>query len=405
MNVGNIKKYESNMMDNNIRIEGIIKEIKIENIDDTFEKFGISLNIFLVLGYSSKDIETFNIDKISGNVSINGSRICDMSYGDQIKFDKYGSSGISQSFTICNDINKSEIAHIKGLIKDKNECVLKYIGKMYYNNKDVQIEFEYKLPRREFEIEINKYLGEHKEELENTNNSHNPTIITRSKIIKSVVITKDNILELINKIFEYDPGPKGKMEICISITSGEEITWYRYRNRNIDDIFQTLSKTMIDSIDISCFDTIDKNISIVLKKSELNYIIVHSTDENWVNGTLKSFDNIVSNWKRQEKWPYKYGNHLVFLSTVLSMLIIFVKMKSYLSDLVTLIIFLIIGIMIFIFSSRIMTKVRKLYPPIEIITGPEYQHVEEMKRKKLRILLFVFVIPNILTFLLWFYGN
>lgn len=63
MEVGNTIIYESNQIDHNFIIKGLIKMVKIKNIDDTFEKFIMSLEVSLVLLINDKDVETFNIDK------------------------------------------------------------------------------------------------------------------------------------------------------------------------------------------------------------------------------------------------------------------------------------------------------------------------------------------------------
>ncbi len=165
MEAGNVKIYESNQIDNNFKINGLIKNVKIQNIDETFEKFRISLDISLVLLVNNKDIETFNIDSMTGELSINGSRICEINRKEVIKFNKYG-YGMWQSFTIYNDVNKPDMVHIRKLVKSKKECRLNYLGKIHYEkDKNVQIDFEYMLPKYELDMEMNKCLNNHDDEI------------------------------------------------------------------------------------------------------------------------------------------------------------------------------------------------------------------------------------------------
>jgi len=133
---------------------------------------------------------------------------------------------------------------------------------------------------------------------------------------------------------------------------------------------------------------------------------VSGWDENWVDGIARGVENHLKEWKRQAGWPHNswlwlfillpgIGTSLLFTSfsfDVLGMAPIRLGESGillFLHGLYFLVGFL-PGAML---GGLMLSKVRQLYPSVELLTGPEHAQEEKQRRRKLYWLVTVVIVP------------
>jgi len=153
------------------------------------------------------------------------------------------------------------------------------------------------------------------------------------------------------------------------------------------------------------------NKSIYIKLSHTveyewkNYILVSGPDELWVNGVVKSYEDIISNWEKQVNWPHKYSRLLIMVFAVgigLSFALLGLNLLYFIStDVIIHPFYYVVAIVFGMFPALyIVDKLKELYPIVELRTGPEYAQVEVRKRKKLYIIISIVVIPLVISFII-----
>jgi len=233
--------------------------------------------------------------------------------------------------------------------------------------------------------------------------------ISKELKITGFIIKTNNIRELAQKMHEeYKKDTDSGHKSINFILKGADGTQYESDDIKIFSQNGILDTRRIIGIEMSYFNyTNDKRILIILRHTVRdyewkNYISVSGLDELWVNGVIKSFEDIISNWEKQVNWPHKYSwplmivfavgiglLYLNFLDFIFTYVIIIHPISSkpeWLIELRPFFIFLYYasGILWGMWpASYIVDKLKELYPIVELITGPEYAQVEVRKRKKL----------------------
>ncbi len=151
----------------------------------------------------------------------------------------------------------------------------------------------------------------------------------------------------------------------------------------------------------------DKNISVKLEHGNVssdisNVITVSGKDEIWANGVHRTLENLIKDCKEQPKFtPFRRAVLLLTLSPIFAALFtetIIILSKLAVSGAVWDIsawsfLFFWIFIIGLWFVTPLVKRIEKLYPSVELVTGPEHMRIEESGRKKLWTLIAYYVIP------------
>lgn len=252
------------------------------------------------------------------------------------------------------------------------------------------------------------------------------------KIIKKIaisdkIITSNNIKELATKMYkEYQShNQSGSRSKILFIFTGSDETQYESENLEIFSDGGIIDNRKIKRIDFTFYTYdgeekhIDINISHTVSKYSFygNQIKVSGSDENWVNGIAKSFEDMISNWKPQITWPNQYlgiitlifsiGFGLIFINVLYFILSSFVEPMPSPPDWIISVrpVILILnygfGILVgYLPASYITKKIDDIFPYIELTIGPEHLQEEVKKRKYLYKLLSLGIIPLILSIII-----
>ena len=255
----------------------------------------------------------------------------------------------------------------------------------------------------------------------------NSNVKIRKKLkISGGVVKPENIRELAEKVYkEYSQDLEKNQRVSVNfILKSSDDTQYESENTEIFLEGGILDNRRIIAIEM-LYDNYseDKRISIDLEhtisNSMINEVIISGRNEIWANGVLKLIENIVSNWKKQVNWPYKYKWPLTiifgigigllyinFLDIIINPYINItpispkpqwaIELRPFIISLYYLSGFF-IGVLP---ASYIVDKICRLYPSVEFIMGPEYSHIEERKRIKLYKTISIGVIPLVISLII-----
>jgi len=236
-------------------------------------------------------------------------------------------------------------------------------------------------------------------------------IVSKKLNITNLIIKTDNIRELAQKIYEeYEKDADSDKSINF-ILRGVDGTQYESDNKEIFSHNGILDTRRIIEIEMRYSNyTNDKRIYIQLSHTVedyewANYISVSGPDELWVNGVIKSFEDIISNWEKQVNWPHKYSRLLIMVFAVgigLSFALLALNLLYFIStDVIIQPSYYVAAIGLGMFPAfYIIDKLKELYPVVELRTGPEYTQVEVRKRKKLYTIILLVVIPLVISLII-----
>jgi len=232
-------------------------------------------------------------------------------------------------------------------------------------------------------------------------------IVSKKLNITNLIIKTDNIRELAQKIYEeYEKDADSDRKSINFILRGVDGTQYESDNKEIFSHNGILDTRRIIEIEMRYTNyTNDKRIYIQLSHTVedykwANYILVSGSDELWVNGVIKSFEDIISNWEKQVNWPHKYSWLLIMVFAVgigLSFASLALNLLYFISTDVIITTASVFGLSL---AWYIVNKLKELYPVVELRTGPEYAQVEVRKRKKLYIIISIVVIPLVIALII-----
>ena len=258
------------------------------------------------------------------------------------------------------------------------------------------------------------------------NMKSNMKILKKLKI-SEVIIKPENIREIAEIVYkEYSQDLEKNQHLSLKfILKSYDNTQYESEDMDIFSDGGILDSRRIIAIEMECHNySKDKRLFIDLehtagKWSRGNEVMISGCDEMWANGVLKSIENSVSNWKKQETWPYKYKWPLTIIFAI-GIGLLYLNLSDFIFSYV-----IVISPMspkpqwaiefrpLFIFSyystgfilglwpaSSIVDKICKLYPCVEFILGPEHFHIEEKRRAKLYKTISMGVIPLVISIII-----
>ena len=258
------------------------------------------------------------------------------------------------------------------------------------------------------------------------NMKSNMKILKKLKI-SEVIIKPENIREIAEIVYkEYSQDLEKNQHLSLKfILKSYDNTQYESEDMDIFSDGGIIDSRRIIAIEMEYHNySKDKRLFIDLehttgKWSRGNEVIISGCDEIWANGVLKSIENSVSNWKKQETWPYRYKWPLTIIFAI-GIGLLYLNILDFIFSYVIVISPMspkpqwAIGfhpLFIFIYystgfmcglgpASYIVDKICKLYPCVEFILGPEHFHIEEKRRAKLYKTISIGVIPLVISIII-----
>lgn len=231
--------------------------------------------------------------------------------------------------------------------------------------------------------------------------------ISRELKIYGRIVKPDNIRELAKRVYEEYVSDKSNHKDINFILRGIDETQYESEDIKIFSNNGILDTRRIIAVEITYSNhTNDKRISIKLKHTITDYewgnvIFVSGSDKLWVDGVIKYFEDTIANWEKQPNWPHKYGSLLAVIFAVgigigigllclniLNFIFAYVIVVHPISPkpgwiIVLQVLFISLGLSSGIWPAcYIANKLKRLYPIVELRTGPKHMQLET-KRKKL----------------------
>lgn len=245
----------------------------------------------------------------------------------------------------------------------------------------------------------------------------------RSQYLISLKITQENIykiaLFLKNELLQY--GSDSPKELSFILSSDSLSAWHSSN----PDIFSKDGPLTMERI-----VTIEMSMSVIKPARKINIKMSHghsstenrfyvaADDEKWMDGTFEALKKIFNSFEKQMELSKKQRILLrLFLAIIVGIalysMINFIFNYIYVVEPIPnvpdwvkhnlgpiLIAFYMISDFAFgwLISGVILRYIDSIYPSIELITGPNYKKVEEIRRNKLKWLIGYIAIPLILSY-------
>lgn len=245
--------------------------------------------------------------------------------------------------------------------------------------------------------------------------------IRREFKITGVIVKPSNIRELSKKVYEeYKSDKESRNKSINFILKGIDGIEYESDDIKVFSDNGILDTRRIIEVEMRYVNhTNGKRISIQIEHTLIahvgvNYVFVSGPDEMWVNGIIRNFEDIISSWEKQVTWPHKYDWFLTIIFAIgigllyLNFLeFIFTPIIHPISPApqwavelrpILILIYYVSGILFGMWpASYIVKELKKLYPIVELRTGPEHTQVEFKKRRKLYAIISTGIIPLIIS--------
>lgn len=243
--------------------------------------------------------------------------------------------------------------------------------------------------------------------------------------IAGFIITSNDIVELAKEVYAIHEKVKEPGSIGFVLTTADGT---KYETKDVESILTEgiLDKRRVVGVRIYYYSySSDKKIDINLRHTVVdvtseNLISLSSSDEAWTNGVIKSFEDITANWEKQSIWPHKYTWPLTIgLAITLGLLYIWILnflfthlivirrphlLPSWITKLGPIFEFASYFTAIVLVggfpAELLVSKLKELYPVVELKTGPEYTQIEAKRRKLLYATIVVVIIPLVIGFVI-----
>ncbi|WP_321508133.1 hypothetical protein [uncultured Methanoregula sp.] len=242
--------------------------------------------------------------------------------------------------------------------------------------------------------------------------------ISLTKEIKFKIITPENLIELIDIIYEdYEKNlnlfnekkeeKEPKFTITLLKSDGESNETREYKKLKEE---KKLYNTNYEGIKVSYTEGKEENrieFAIIAQRSYFrreifsdewnNGIKISGKNEEWVRSKFDKINRIISNWKDQCKiFKECYGIisilFIAFWCAIIGGVIYIFTTFFHLIE--TWWFFGVIGFIIAIFLGVTTSdKIAQYFPYVELLTGPNHLHYEDEKRKNIIFFILVIVIP------------
>jgi hypothetical protein len=212
---------------------------------------------------------------------------------------------------------------------------------------------------------------------------------------------------------QYTRQEKKQSFISFSVDATDNSS-YESQSRQIFNENMIIDKKVLHRINMR-FNTVDfsKNIEVQLlhfekDENKENYILVSGEDSNWVNGCIARLSEAIELAQIQPNVSIKL--RILWWVLVISLNVLIYRLGAPIlkldppgnSGIITFFktIYLFVPILsTMAFYNRAEDFINKLYPCIELQTGPQYLQIEKIKRAKLINFFLIIVVPILLAVL------
>jgi len=149
-----------------------------------------------------------------------------------------------------------------------------------------------------------------------------------------------------------------------------------------------------------------KNIEIQLihlmnDENSENYISVSGDEPNWVNGVLSRLSQILDNTENQSKFTVQFSGYFLFVLFILANVeyfrLVFDKLGKTPYEFVNYIYVFGFPFATFFGAIQLNSYVNKLWPDVELQTGPIHLQSATTKRNKMQWVMVSIILPILLT--------
>ncbi len=197
----------------------------------------------------------------------------------------------------------------------------------------------------------------------------------------------------------------------------------QYESDDKDEVFTKhgpLATSRIIAVEMSFEDrNEDKGISIKLNHgSEVsetgNRIVVSSNDETWTDGIYKKAETILGECKDQTVFTWKYRLGLFFLISAIMGLILSEAVVIFSHFIWNAAIdvqsFAVMFAFSFLFISAsispvLVGRIERMYPNVELVTGPDHLRPEAIGRKRLDKWIELVIVPLVISIVMFLIGS
>lgn len=224
------------------------------------------------------------------------------------------------------------------------------------------------------------------------------------RITPNIVRAFSDIIE--NEITELKTEKNAKYYILYSVDATDN-TSFESQSNEIFKENQIIETRNVRKI-VMRFYTLDnsKNIEIQIvhsieNESSENFILVSGDYPNWVNGILKRLSEIIELAEIQPRFKNNI-DYLSFFTFILFNTVYFRLIFNFFEKKITnqwIIMFLILGVpfLSILFFVKLNESLKKLWPSIELQTGPNYLQKSKTNRNKAQLIVMSIILPLILA--------
>lgn len=204
---------------------------------------------------------------------------------------------------------------------------------------------------------------------------------------------------------------------AIALVSDDNLQ-YNFSSGDIEEAIGILTNKRITEFELNFIEKVSETrYTVKLRQSgsisDKGYVLLEGNDINWINASMKGMEDVLTACKNQSVFIRK--NRIPIIVSIIAILSffllnlieIFIKTEVSFPKIVgnifrdDLIYYIILFVMVTATPSFLIYKwLRKLYPSIEIQTGPLSGKIQKEKRNKLVLIVLILIVPVVISVLL-----
>ena len=244
-----------------------------------------------------------------------------------------------------------------------------------------------------------------------------------AELIRLFIVQSNEILEKHNEIRHQDLIRKGQAEntshSAIVLTSQENSN-YSFTFEEADEAIKTLGNNLITEVELQFNEKVfESRFSVRLRQSGASqgsvYVHAEGRDTDWLNETIRIFKDLLDKCKNQTLFIRKFRIPIIVTTIgmlsffLFNLIAFFIKTevsfpkivgKIFMDDLIYyLILFALVSATPAVLIFRWL---KRLYPSVELQTGPYSGKLQNEKRIKLLLMVLLIIVPVVISVLLRF---
>lgn len=193
---------------------------------------------------------------------------------------------------------------------------------------------------------------------------------------------------------------------------------YNFSSEELEEAIGILTSKRITEIELNFKEKVSETrFAVKLRQSgtvsDQGYVLLESNDIDWMNASLKVVEDFLTECKnqsvfiRKNKIPIIISIIAILSFFLLNLIEFFIKTEVSFPKIVgnifrdDLIYYIILFVMVTATPSFLIYRwLRKLYPSIEIQTGPLSGKIQKEKRNKLLLVVLILIVPVVISILI-----